>query len=178
MEKAPFMAMVFTNLLFQSSVAYMSALRNQDHFEKNKVLYFVTFLATLVPLLLGRPKSLLARFVLFTLFSIAVGAMSAKGIDVIKEVLVVFSAMLLLGFVSVQLGIDLRPYGFHLAMLLLATILFRIASGQKIMSTLFAAFIVFYTNEILQKDYSGDFIQASLDYFTGIVNLLLNQVEE
>lgn len=180
-KKGPFMAMVFTNLLFHASVAYTSALRNQNHFEKNKVLYFVVFLATMIPLLLGRPKSLLARFVLFTLFSIATGAMVAKGVDVIKEVMVVFFAMLLLGFVSIQLGIDMRPYGFHLAMALFATIIFRIASGQKIkqvMSTLFAAFIVFYTNDIIQKDYTGDFIQASLDYFTGIVNLLLSQVED
>jgi FtsH-binding integral membrane protein len=41
---------------------------------------------------------------------------------------------------------------------------------------LFSAYIVYDTNVILQKNYFGDFITASLDYYLDIINLFINLV--
>jgi len=39
---------------------------------------------------------------------------------------------------------------------------------------LFSLYIIYDTNKILQRDYYGDFITASMDYYLDIVNLFLN----
>ena len=38
---------------------------------------------------------------------------------------------------------------------------------------LFSVYIVYDTNTILQKDYYGDFITASLDYYLDIINIFV-----
>jgi FtsH-binding integral membrane protein len=76
------------------------------------------------------------------------------------------------------MGIDLRVFGFILTVLLLGLIALLIFSGieKKRISRfgvlLFALFIVYDTNNILQKNYGGDFLNASTDYFTDIATLL------
>jgi FtsH-binding integral membrane protein len=40
---------------------------------------------------------------------------------------------------------------------------------------LFSLFVVYDTNTILQRNYYGDFITASLDYYLDIINIFLNQ---
>ena len=39
---------------------------------------------------------------------------------------------------------------------------------------LFSVYIVYDTNNILQRDYGGDFITASLDYYLDIINIFSN----
>jgi FtsH-binding integral membrane protein len=39
---------------------------------------------------------------------------------------------------------------------------------------LFSMYIIYNTNQIMQRDYNGDFIRASLDYYLDILNLFLN----
>ena len=41
---------------------------------------------------------------------------------------------------------------------------------------LFSVFIVYDTNQILQKDYYGDFITASMDYYLDIINIFVELV--
>jgi FtsH-binding integral membrane protein len=41
---------------------------------------------------------------------------------------------------------------------------------------LFSVFIVYDTNQILQKDYYGDFITASMDYYLDIINIFIKLV--
>jgi FtsH-binding integral membrane protein len=55
----------------------------------------------------------------------------------------------------------------------------RIARGEqnslvpsRILTILFALFVVYDTNKILQRNYSGNFVNASLDYFLDIFNLI------
>ena len=38
---------------------------------------------------------------------------------------------------------------------------------------LFSIYIVYDTNRILQKDYFGDFVTASLDYYLDIINIFI-----
>ena len=39
---------------------------------------------------------------------------------------------------------------------------------------LFSLYLIYDTNVIFRRDYSGDFITASLDYYLDILNLFLN----
>jgi FtsH-binding integral membrane protein len=121
------------------------------------------------------------KFAILTLISALIGIMMKKrdyGEDIIKDVIKMFSVMFVLGFISVQMGIDLRVFGFILTLLLLGLIALLIFSGieRKHLSRygvlLFALFIVYDTNNILQRNYNGDFLNASTDYFMDIVNLL------
>jgi FtsH-binding integral membrane protein len=41
---------------------------------------------------------------------------------------------------------------------------------------LFSVFIIYDTNIILQRDYSGDFITASIDYYLDILNIFINLI--
>jgi FtsH-binding integral membrane protein len=41
---------------------------------------------------------------------------------------------------------------------------------------LFSLFVIYDTNTILQRNYYGDFITASLDYYLDIINIFLNLV--
>ena len=38
---------------------------------------------------------------------------------------------------------------------------------------LFSVYIIYDTNRILQKDYFGDFVTASLDYYLDIINIFI-----
>ena len=96
----------------------------------------------------------------------------------IKDVIKMFSAMFVLGFISVQMGMDLRVFGFILTLMLIGFIMLIIFSRiekkriSRIGVLLFALFIVYDTNNILQRNYGGDFLNASTDYFLDIINLL------
>ena len=103
--------------------------------------------------------------------------------EALLEVVTIFIGMFILGLLSVQFGFDLRPLGVLLFFGLLALILSRLFSpGEKkyakIGSLLFALFVVFDTNNILKKNYGGDFIDASLDYFLDIINLLQYRMDD
>jgi FtsH-binding integral membrane protein len=39
---------------------------------------------------------------------------------------------------------------------------------------LFAMYVIYDTNTILQRNYSGDFVTASMDYYLDIINLFTN----
>jgi FtsH-binding integral membrane protein len=39
---------------------------------------------------------------------------------------------------------------------------------------LFSVYVVYDTNSILQRNYNGDFITASLDYYLDILNIFSN----
>jgi FtsH-binding integral membrane protein len=53
-----------------------------------------------------------------------------------------------------------------------SSLLYKIIVVSLLM--LFSVYIVYDTNQILQRDYSGDFITASLDYYLDIINIFSN----
>ena len=53
-----------------------------------------------------------------------------------------------------------------------SSLLYKIIVVSLLM--LFSVYIVYDTNNILQRDYSGDFITASLDYYLDIINIFSN----
>ena len=54
------------------------------------------------------------------------------------------------------------------------------ATYVKIISVLglflFSLFIIYDTNHILQREYYGDFVTASLDYYLDIINVFVDLV--
>jgi FtsH-binding integral membrane protein len=133
------------------------------------------------------------KFILFSLFSAAFGILLAYrkyGLDsgVIRSALVgtasIFVTMFVFGVALIMSGIKL---GFITALILffalLALIIISIVQYFIVQSSLlkklivigsliiFSIYIVYDTNTILQRDYSGDFISASLNYYLDLINI-------
>ena len=105
----------------------------------------------------------------------------------IQGALTVFGLMLATGVALIAGGINLGyRFGAILFWSLLALIVARLVfvlgakmnQANKILSfigiILFAVYVVYDTNIILQRDYYGDFITASMDYYLDILNLFTN----
>ena len=130
-QKGPFMGKVFLNLIFQSMVAYTAA----KSVSKQRALeYHFAYIwgpIALFLLLAFVRVSFEVKFALLTLISalIGIGLKSRSyGEDVIKDVIKMFSAMFVLGFISVQMGMDLRVFGFILTLMLIGFIMLIIFS--------------------------------------------------
>ena len=117
--------------------------------------------------------------------------------EALLEVIGIFILMFIVGVITVQLGFKLNILGnvlfFSLLMVLIARLLSafgatedrRFRSGPmadrgrtrnelftKILTLIFVLFVIYDTNTILQRNYGGNFVNASLDYFWDIINLL------
>jgi FtsH-binding integral membrane protein len=189
-EKKQFFILVFANLIVQLGITYYIMVKTNLNinwlplFIANMILIFVLALV---------PMPQFVKFILFCIFSAIFGVMlsalkkkynSATINIAIQGALAVFGVCLAAGVALLLGGIRLGyKFGAFLFWALLALIvgeLVFISSSQvnKIFSfigiLLFAVYVVYDTNTILQRDYSGDFITASLDYYLDILNLFTN----
>jgi len=93
------------------------------------------------------------------------------------------------GLILIMTGIKLGlQFGLALLFALLLLIIVRIvymfipsSSTYKRYLTifsllLFSVYIMYDTNSILQRNYNGDFITASLDYYLDILNIFVNML--
>lgn len=133
------------------------------------------------------------KFILFSLFSAAFGILLAYrkyGLDagVIRSALVgtasIFVTMFVFGLALIMSGIQL---GFMtsivllfalLALIIISIVQYFIAQSSLlkkliVIATLliFSLYIVYDTNTILQRNYDGDFITASLNYYLDLINI-------
>jgi hypothetical protein len=138
------------------------------------------------------PIPILLKFMCFCIFSITFGITlaSLNLNDTFIQIafygtMSIFGIMAVLGAILSTFNVDLGPkIGIGLFYSLLGLILFglfNIITGNnlhKLFSILgillFSIYILYDTNQIVQRDYKGDFIAASLDYYLDILNLLLN----
>jgi FtsH-binding integral membrane protein len=113
--------------------------------------------------------------------------------DVIKAALIgtitIFTMMLIFGVVLSAFGFNITWLSTILFILLLVLILVRVVTmfmktssnlhkGIAICALLlFSMFIVYDTNNILQRDYDGDFVTASLDYLLDTLNIFVNLIQ-
>ena len=190
-KKIPFMAGVFGHLIFQTFVAYRAAeatSRNaymKDIARSNALLIGVIGLVILLLLTLLR-LPIPVKVLLFTMLAYIAG-MTLHNVPNLQEALLetvgIFIAMLVAGIFTVKMRYRLDLLGqilfFSLLTILIARIIntyVRRRSGSlvpsKIISILFALFVVYDTNKILQRNYGGNFVNASLDYFLDIINLI------
>ena len=190
-KKIPFMAGVFGHLIFQTFVAYRAAEATsnnaymKDIARSNALLIGVIGLVILLLLTLLR-LPIPVKVLLFTMLAYIAG-MTLHNVPNLQEALLetvgIFIAMLVAGIFTVKMGYRLDLLGqilfFSLLTILIARIIntyVRRKSGSlvpsKIISILFALFVVYDTNKILQRNYRGNFVNASLDYFLDIINLI------
>ena len=153
--------------------------------------YIGAFVLILILAFITMPPWL--KFILFSLFSGAFGIILGyrkSGLDpnIIKSALVgtgsIFVLMFAFGVALIASGIKLGlRFGLGLLfallfLVLLSIVQFFIAESsflKKILVIgslmLFSLYIMFDTNSILQRNYNGDFITASLDYYLDIINI-------
>ena len=102
---------------------------------------------------------------------------------ILLDVFVIFMALVGAGILSVRMNMDLSFIGGILSLILFSILIYRIVninnSDNKyseiignIIGIVFALFVVVDTNSILQNDYDGNFINASFNYFTDVLQLI------
>jgi FtsH-binding integral membrane protein len=153
--------------------------------------YVAIFVIILILAFITMPPWL--KFILFSLFSTAFGVILGyrkSGVDpgIVKSALVgtasIFVTMFTFGVALIASGIKL---GFKFGLGLLIALFFLvivsivqifIAESSLLKKILvigslmvFSLYIMYDTNNILQRNYSGDFITASLDYYLDIINI-------
>lgn len=194
-KKIPFMAGVFGHLIFQTFVAYRAAEATsgnaymKDIARSNALLLGIVGLALVLLLSLVR-LPIPIKVAIFSLLAYISG-MALHNVPNLQEALLevvgIFIGMLVAGIFTVQMGYKLDILGQILFFSLLTILIARVINtyvrrtrvGEKnslvpsrILTILFALFVVYDTNKILQRNYSGNFVNASLDYFLDIFNLI------
>lgn len=193
-NKKEFFLLIFINLIIQIYITYyvIENVDDKKQTQRNRMIaYFLTFALILILAFIPMPAWL--KFFIFSLFSALLGFILSSiktnvGADVIKSAVVgtfsIFVFMFAFGVALISNGIQLtNQFGLGLLFALLLLIFISIVQYFIITSSflkkaivvfsllLFSVFIVYDTNNILQRDYSGDFISASLDYYLDIVNI-------
>jgi FtsH-binding integral membrane protein len=189
------MAAVFGHLIFQIFVAYRAAeatTRNMNLksvAESNRLFLGLASLILIVFMSLV-PLPIPVKVAVFSIISF-LGGMSLHNIpnlqEALLEVIGIFILMFAVGVITVQMGFKLNILGNVLFFSLLAVLIARIINTfrtpsptrarnnkayTKILTLIFVLFVVYDTNMILQRNYGGNFVNASLDYFLDIINLL------
>ena len=194
-KKIPFMAGVFGHLIFQTFVAYRAAEATsgnaymKDIARSNALLIGIEGLALILLLSLVR-LPIPVKVAIFSLLAYISG-MALHDVPNLQEALLevvgIFISMLVAGIFTVQMGYKLDILGQILFFSLLTILIARVINiyvrrtrdeeknsivPSRIVTILFALFVVYDTNKILQRNYSGNFVNASLDYFLDIFNLI------
>lgn len=194
-KKIPFMAGVFGHLIFQTFVAYRAAEATsgnaymKDIARSNALLIGIVGLALVLLLSLVR-LPIPIKVAIFSLLAYISG-MALHNVPNLQEALLevvgIFISMLVAGIFTVQMGYKLDILGQILFFSLLTILIARVINiyvrrtrdeeknsivPSRIVTILFALFVVYDTNKILQRNYSGNFVNASLDYFLDIFNLI------
>jgi len=201
-EKKSFFALILITLVIQLYITYyvsenFDIEKDEDPKTFNPKLitaYITAFILILILALITMPPEL--KFILFSLFSCAFGIIlgyrkSLYDPNTIKTAYIgtisIFVSMFAFGVALIASNIRLvymfvLTLFFALLFLLIISIVqfFIIQSSflYKILVIcslmLFSVYIVYDTNSILQRDYGGDFISASLAYYLDIINIFSN----
>ncbi len=193
-KKKEFLILVFANLIAQLGITYY-VMNKTDNPEISFWPLFVIQIIIIYVLILV-PLHPILKFIIFAIFSYTFGLLMTHLktrydpvlLDIaLKGALSIFGFMLTVGVVLVGGGIHLGyQFGSFLFWALLALIIAKIVNmlGPQLSIVkkglsyvglgLFSLFIIWDTNNILSRDYKGDFITASMDYYLDIINLFTN----
>ena len=190
-EKKEFLILVFANLIAQLGITYYVMERTTNIKVSSMPLFIAQLIILFVMILVPMPEFI--KFLLFCLFSYTWGLALSKlkkeynsdMINVaIQGALTVFAVFVVAGITLIAGGINLGyKFGailfWSLLALIVANLIFILGASMnqahKILSfigiILFAMYIMYDTNIILQRNYYGDFVTASMDYYLDILNL-------
>lgn len=202
-EKKTFLIMIFANLIVQLGITYYILVNTDIQVikqRKNSFFYrysFIGFLPLFVLIfIMNMPMPSWARFIVFTIFSAYMGLIlnfweKLYGLEMLKAVILsvvgVFISMIVFALGLLSFGIKLgSTFGIFLIVALLLLIISRIvflfAGTYSLYAKMFAVFgialfsiyILYDTQQILSRNYDGDFVTASLDYYLDFINLVSN----
>jgi FtsH-binding integral membrane protein len=201
-EKKGFFSLILLTLVIQLYITYyvsenFDIEKDEDPKTFNPKLiaaYITAFILILILALITMPPEL--KFILFSLFSCAFGVIlgyrkSLYDPNTIKTAYIgtisIFVSMFAFGVALIASNIRLGyMFGLTLFFALLFLLIISIVQFFIIQSSflykilvicslmLFSVYIVYDTNSILQRDYGGDFISASLAYYLDIINIFSN----
>ena len=199
--KKELMIMVFANLITQLGITYYvmnntTVTEADNHNLKHWLLVASTFVIVYYLAIVPMPSWM--KFILFTAFSYIWGILLASFKLKINDTglinmamlgtIGIFSIMFLIGAFLLATGIQLGlKTGFFLFVSLLILIIAQIfslfhkstilvKSLAAIGIVIFSGYIIYDTNTILQRNYYGDFITASLDYYLDILNIFVKLI--
>jgi len=198
-DKKTFLVKIFATLVAQLSLTYYI----MTHYERkndvgrrvpNKWVVMLLSLGIIVVTAIA-PMSIYFKFGLFTAFSALTGFLFSDLMVMTNPTAVkvavlgtlgIFATFFMVGAFLLASGIAL---GFRTGVVLLISLLLLIVAmfvsiflrGYSTFSQsltgiglfLFSMYILYDTNRILQKDYLGDFVTASLDYYLDIINIFI-----
>lgn len=202
-EKKTFLIMIFANLIVQLGITYYILVNTDIQVikqRKNSFFYrysFIGFLPLFVLIIImNMPMPSWARFIVFTIFSAYMGLIlnfweKLYGLEMLKAVILsvvgVFISMIVFALGLLSFGIKLgSTFGivllFALLLLIISRIVFLFAGTYSLYAKMFAVFgialfsiyILYDTQQILSRNYDGDFVTASLDYYLDFINLVSN----
>lgn len=198
-NKKDFLVKIFAMLITQLGITYYIMTNYSRKNDKNKyipkawVLVLLSFILIIV--LAFVRTNMYLKFGLFTAFSALTGFIFSELMQItspeavkvaVAGTLGIFVSMFLVGAGLLASGIEFGiRFGLVLLFSLIILIVFSLVSIfmtnysqihrylTAIGLVLFSVYIVYDTNTILQKDYYGDFITASLDYYLDIINIFV-----
>jgi len=192
-KKSEFLILTFLNLIVQTVITRYTMIQSTKEHKRNKWFNLGLFIFQLVLIFaMCMPIPIVFKFLLFCLFSVTWGfSLAALNLNetfvhvAFYGTLSIFGIMAAIGLLMSWAGINLGPQVglslFYGLFMLILFGLFSIVTGNTmhkffsmIAVILFSMYIIYNTNQIMQRDYKGDFIRASLDYYLDIVNLFLN----
>ena len=187
-DKRYFLIKVFVNLIFQLGITYY-IMEKTNNVNINIWLLFVSQIIILYVMSYVH-MPIYFKFMLFCLFSYIFGLVlsllkkkySSEMIKVaIQGALSIFVLMMVSGVALIAGGINLGyKFGLTLFFGLLGLLVANIISiltnkGEKIVAFLgiflFSIYVLYDTNSMLQKNYFGDFVTASMDYYLDLIFL-------
>lgn len=204
-EKRAFLSYVFINLFIQLCITYYVMNRKTNPNIHIIILFIAQIGIILLLTSVKLPEyAKLLLFTLFSyLFGIFFYDLREK-YDYNKEVInvaitgaaSVFLSMIIVGIALIAGGIRLGyKFGivlfFSLVALIIARLVFYVSSNKnertvsmsdthKMFSSvgiiIFAGYVLYNTNRILQKNYKEQYITASLDYYLDFINLFTNSL--
>jgi FtsH-binding integral membrane protein len=193
-KKKEFLILVFANLIAQLGITYYVMNKSDNPDIGFWPLFIMQIIIIFILALIPMPP--IVKFLIFGLFSWTFGLTMShlktiydpQIIEVaILGTITIFGVMLAAGVALVGFGIYLGyQFGAFLLLSLLALIIARLvyilgpqlSISNKVLAYiglgLFSLFVIYDTNQILSRDYRGDFITASMDYYLDILNLFSN----
>ena len=202
-EKRAFLARVFLTLFVQLCITYY-VMNRKTNPDANIVVLFIAIIAIVI-ILSSVPLSEPAKLLLFTIFSYLFGLVffklkenpdyNSESINVaIKGAASVFLSMMVVGIALLAGGIRLGyKFGlllfFSLLALIIARLVYYVTDGsgarmsdiRKAFSAvgifIFALYVLYTTNRILQKDYREHYVTASISYYLDFINLFSSSYE-
>ena len=204
-EKRAFLARVFLTLFVQLCITYY-VMNRKTNPDANIIVLFIALIA-IVFILSYVPLSEPVKLALFTVFSYLFGLSffklkkdrdyNSESINVaIKGAASVFLSMIVVGIALLAGGIRLGyKFGlvlfFSLIALIIARLVFYVTAGtepgsrmsdiRKAFSAvgifIFALYVLYTTNSILQRNYREHYVTASLSYYLDFINLFSSSYE-